>query len=326
MSFTGTWNLIKQIQAYPCAEPDPVIYFVTFAPAVAPALIDFVSYGCRDIVKFKAGVGQPCGRIFKALAKQSYGPAAVDSIHNILKFTRPIEAGLFWWFVADLASDTLARWVTLAYQLNGCNIEGETASFQHSWIPQGATGAGSPHPVIGNVVNYQGAPGLWTHSGCIVPPGWYWQGSFDCQVHPVFSNQNTGLKTWLQVSSPGSYDYPANTYGPGYDGGSRTGHYTAGGQNTSHTALRTVSMWCQTEQQSFIDDVKGYWTVSKLPITNSALSILSCFRDLTVSSTPDPAGRNRQGRQPTIFDGWLPKIPRPNLNRGPPGGKPRSKG
>lgn len=325
MSFTNTWNLIKQIEAYPCAQPSPLIYFVTFFPAVTPALIDFISYGCRDIVKFKAGTGQPCGRIFKANAAKMYGPQNVDMLHNILKFTMPLEKALFWWFVADLASDTLARWETLAYQLNDCPDALEQASFQHSWIPQGATAAGIPHPVIGNVHSYTGVPNLATNGGCIVPAGWHWQGSFDARVHPVFSGQYSGLRTWVRESGGGSFDHAANGYGAGYAGSGVRGHYTVSGQNTNSSLSKTVQMWCETDQQCFIDDVEGYWTVSQSPIADWALSPLSCFRDFTVQRIDDPAGRNRKGRQPTIFDPWLPKIPRPNLDRGPPGGKPRSK-
>lgn len=314
---------MKTIEAYPCAKPNPIIYIGTFLPAVAPALIDFISYGCRDIVKFKAGRGSPCGRLFKALSAKAYGPANADMLHNTLKFTLPLEKLLFWWFVADLASDTLARWDTLAYQMSGCPDALQQASFQHHWIPQGATGANNPHPVIGNVTDYTGVPNLATNSGCIVPAGWYWQGSFDVTVHPVFSGYNSGLRQWLAVSGPGAFDYAANDYRPGYDGQSVGGMYSLSGQNTNNRFTRTVSMWIETDQQCFIDDVKAYWTVSQTPIADWALSPLSCLRDLTTGRKEDPAGRNRRGNQPTIFDGWLPKIPKPNLDRGPPGGKPR---
>lgn len=325
MSFTNTWNLVKQIHAYPCAQPDPIIYFVTFAPAVAPALIDFISYGCRDIVKFKAGIGQPCGRAFKAGAVKAFGPSVVDGANKILKFTRPIEAGLFWWFVADLASDTLARWETLAYQLNGCVELEETASFQHEWIPQGATEGGVPHPVIGNVVNYTGKPFLSTSGGCNVPKGWYYQGSFDVKVHPVFSGQFSGVQTWLRIQGAGGHDFPANSYGAGYGGDGVSGHYTMSGQNTNEHNSQVVQMWIKTDVQCFIDDIKGYWTVSQLPPTDWTLSPLSCFRNLLVNSVPDPAGRNRKGHQPSMVEKWLGQIAEAGPDHGPPGGLPRKK-
>lgn len=308
--------------AYPCAKPDPVIWFVTFTPAVIPAIVDFISYGCRDITKFKAGIGSPCGRLFKAAGAKTFGPAFQDPSKNLLKFTLPIEKALFWWFVADLAADTLARWTSLAFQLNGCNLPNEAATFQHTEIFQGAFNPNSPKPIIGNVTNYQGVPGLATSGGCRVPPGWYWQGSFTAKVHAIFTTVGTSIQTWINTGTGSGYDLPSNGHPPGYPGQAMSVGYTASGQNPDLLNHRTVSMWGMTDQLAILDSLEANWTVSKTPPLDWSLSPLSCFRDLTVQRTPDPAGRNRRGRQPTIIDPFLP-APAPVPRRGPPKGKPR---
>jgi hypothetical protein len=326
MGILSNWNYMKQIEAYPCASPNPLIYITTFAPAVTPALVDFISWGCRDIVKFKAGIGQPCGRLFKAQAVKAFGPAAVDMAHNILKFTRPVEFGLFWWFVADLASDSLARWDSLAYQMSGCDLPNDTASWQLEWIPQGAMSANVPKPIVGQVTHESGRPGFSASFGAVVPPGYYWQGSFTVKAHPIFSLQHSNLSVWIRTENTHGFDYSANQYPPGYPGAQKSGTYTMNGRARADRPTTFVKMYAMTDQLSIIDDVQGNFTVSRLPILDWTLSPLSCFRDTSGTRVENPAHRNKRADFPTRLD---PADRGPGFGptrRGPPGGKPRSKG
>lgn len=326
MGILSNWNYMAQIEAYPCAAPGALIYITTLAPAVTPALVDFVSWGCRDIVKFKAGVGQPCGRMFKAAAKKTFGPDLVDNAHKLLRFTRPVEAGLFWWFVIDLASDSLARWDSLAYQMSGCDLPDDTASWDHSWIPQGGMSANVPKPIIGNVVNHHGKEGYAASFGAVVPSGYYWQGSFTVRAHPLFSTVASNLSVWVRTVRIAGFDYTANTYPAGYPGAQKSGHYSISGQAKDVGLTTLVQMWAMSDQHSIIDDVEGHWTVSRLPILDWTLNPLSCFKDHSATQTPDVAGRNKRGS----FASAVPPGERgPGfraLPRGPTGGKPRSKG
>lgn len=326
MGILSNWNYMKQIEAYPCAAPSPLIYMITLAPAVTPALVDFISWGCRDIVKFKAGVGQPCGRMFKATAKKAFGPDIVDNAHKLLRWSRPVEAGLFWWFVIDLASDSLARWDSLAYQMSGCDLPNDTASWDLKWIPQGAMSANVPKPIIGDVVNLHGVPGYSATFGAVVPSGYYWQGSFTVRAHPLFSTTASNLAVWIRTANIGGFDYTANVYPRGYPGAQKSGHYSMSGQARDNGTTTLVQMWAMSDTHSIIDDVDGHFIVSKLPILDWALSPLSCFKDRSHEEAKDPAGRNKRGNQPTTIPPFERGPGFRGLPRGPTGGKPRSKG
>lgn len=324
MSMIRDYNYIEKVLAFPCATPDPILWFVTFLPAAAPALIDFISYGCRDLVKFKAGIGQPCGRLFKANAVKMYGPQFVDTLHNAIKFTRPLESALFWWFVADLIADTAARWTSLAYQLNGCRELEEETHWQNAFAGPGLLPAGVPVPVSSLIIGEQGKPGIAWPTGAVVPPGWYVQGSFELQARSFGTPQQISPMCWIREEGPHPYDFPAKQYPPGKPGGTTRMSYQLQTQVPDRPRPTQLTMMAMSDVRAISTDMSGTWTASETPVLSWAMSPLGCLRDLTINDVEDPVGQNTTRKLGSSLVNLLP----PSLQavrRGPPGGLPRKK-
>lgn len=312
MSMTRNYNFIKEIAAFPCAQPNPIIWFVTFAPAVAPALIEFISYGCRDIVKFRAGVGTPCGRLLKGAARAGWSPQALNAARTFFKFSLPLERALFWWFVADLASDTAARWTSLAYQLSGCDPAKEGASWEYDGAPPGTLLPDDPTIVAGFLRNVQGRPGVAWPTGALCPAGWYLQLAFTVTLKPFLMDGQITPHTWLHSNLGTGYDFPAQSYPKGYPGQSISLSYVMQTKNPSDTGPTLFTMYAMTDRMAQITNLTGAGHASPLPVLDWSLSPLGCLRDLGIADTPNPAGRNPPAsRQPTIFDPFLPSISPP---------------
>lgn len=324
MTFSNNWNFITQVAAYPCAEPSPAIYAATFLPAIAPALIEFVSFGCRDILKFKLGIGAPCGRAAKAGWKKAVPPKVFDLAGKIMKFEHAFSTAGFWWMIADLTLDSAARWTSLAYKLNGCVLLAESANWSWEPLAPKVLFAGVPSSVAGRIVGYNGDPGHASIVSAICPEDWYVQINFEIDGHPLFTNGRPELTTWISSNAFGTFDFPGTRYDKGYPGQSLRGSGMHTGQNPRAAGSTEYIMMALADETSVITELHGHGSVSATPPLELYLDPLNCWKDLLAHTQENPAGRNRKGRQPNILDPFLAGIP-PVPRRGPPGGKPRSK-
>lgn len=324
MGLQDGYNFATQVDFYPCASPNPLIWMATFAPAVAPAFLDFISFGCRDILKFRAGIGLPCGRAMKAQVTKSIPPSLVSTVGNLMKFEHAFSTIGFWGLVVDLATDTTMRWLTLAYQFNGCTLFADDAHWQYSATAAHAVLPNVEYNIAGNVTNLQGNP-LWARpEGALVPEGFYFQGNFSAEGQSLISGARIGMKTWIRKVDHGTYDYPANVYSPGYPDQNAVGHYMFSSHQPQRGHPAQYQMMIMVDQLALVWIKDGAMAVTNTPPVNWALSPLSCLRDLTVGRQDNPAGRNRSSPQNILskaLNAALPKLPR----RGPPGGMPRSK-
>lgn len=324
MTFRNTYNLVNKFAAFPCAEPHPIIIMVTFIPAVVPALVEWFSFGCRDVMKFRLGKGGMCGRAIRGQWGKVIPPAAVDPIAKTLKFeglfSRIGQRFLF----ADLASDTLARWTTLSYQLAKCPDALEGASWRIELGPPGLLSPNQPHPVGGVIRDEKGTPGIAWPVGAHVPAGWYVQLYFEMTVKAFRSDANVGLSTWIRVTPGVTYDFPANHYKKGYWFQTKGGSYTLSTQNTDPHGAQFYTFMAMVDETAWIESLNGYGQAAPYPLTDWSLHPLGCLRDWTIDEVPNPAGINPPTRNPPIIDKWLnPDLHTPAY--GPPGGKPRSK-
>lgn len=324
MSFANNWNFITGINAYQCAEPSVAIYAATFLPAISPALIDFVSFGCRDILKFKLGIGAPCGRAAKMQWKKAVPPKVFDAAGKIMKFEHAFSTAGFWWMIADLTLDSAARWTSLAYKLQGCAPLNDEAHWQWAPLAPKVLFPNVPTVVAGRLENYSGIPGYGTIVGAVAPRDFYAQVNFEVKGHPLFSDGMPNLTTWVHSSQGGGYDFPGIQYGKGYPGQSVRGSGMFSGQNHNPGGATEYLMMAMSDETTVIEEVNGHGSVSLLPPLELYLDPLNCWKDLEASHVQDPAGRNKRGRQPNILDPFLGQIPKVPLH-GPPGGKPRSK-
>lgn len=318
------WNVMKTLAAFPCAQPDPVILALTFLPAVAPALLEYIQFGCRDIIKFRLGKGTPCGRQMAAQVAKAIPPKFTSAVNNLLKWEHRFSTAGQVFLIADLVGDTLARWDTLAYQLSGCPDALDIKTWDIE--PNGfeALVPGVPTPLGGLVVNERGPPGIAWPNGAIVPKDWYWQTHFTVDVRPFTGAASPHLTTWIAEHGRGPYDFPGNQFQPGYGGSTTHGHYTLTTQNTDQTGSRQYVYYGMTDTFAVADNFKATAQASRFPPSSFSLNNLGCLQDLTVEHVEDPAGRNNASRYPGVID-KLAQIGQGKPVWGPPKGKPRAK-
>lgn len=315
---------MTQFAAFPCAQPSPLITAVTLVPAVAPALLEWVSFGCRDILKFRLGKSVPCGRAMKAQVAKAIPPTFVDAVSHLLKWEHRFSFAGQMFLLADLASDTLARWTTLSYQLSGC----PDALDGTYWQWQGGGGEALPAnvavPVGGGIINEVGRPGIAFPNGALCPAGWWFSCNFQVTARTLFSGLPLGLAAWLAERDFTVYDFPANKYPPGYPNQDRTAHYTITTQNNNSHGPKHYTCMAMSTELGLTTDFQGTASCTPFPPYKQFLSPLSCLRDFSIEHPENPAGRNPKTKTPTTIDKWLKGL-NPTPVRGPPGGKPRSK-
>lgn len=327
MSFSGTYNLTTQFAAFPCAQPDPVIMAVTLVPAIAPALFDYAGLTCRDIIKARMGHQAPCGRALKGPLVKAIPPAWVNTATGLMKFEAAFSRIGNAFLIADLASDTVARWTTLAYQLERCPDALDGATWQ---ITRGAPEfllANVPTIVGGLIRHEKGHPGIAWGTGAIVPDGWHFTSEWTVSAISPFTGRSVSLKTWVQRQTPPTYDYPATFVPPGLFHSSTEAHNLFTVQNKGFHGTTVYTYYAMAGEDALTTDVTATCQATPFDQANWTLSPLSCFRDLTSQHIPNPAGRNRGGTAPTIVEKLVTSFfSGPQPKRGPPGGKPRSKG
>lgn len=325
MSFQRQANVVQQIMAFPCANPSPIIWAAVFLPAITPSLLEYISFGCRDILKLRLGREAPCGRMLKAQVQKAIPPAWQSTTKTLLKWEARFSLAGQIWMIADLASKADVRWTSLAYRMAGCPYLNQGASWNYEFSVPKALEAFKPTPIGGFVTDYMGDPGLSWPTGAIVPKDWYCSIHFSVTAQTLIGGRPVGLSTWIRAEGPDAYDYDANTFPKPYPGFSSRAEYALTLRNQFRNSPRQYTMMAMSDELALTTSMSGSAAVSPVDPVNDAISPLSCFRQLVSSRTPDPAGANRKPKnQPFIFDPFLPE-PR-TRPRGPPEGLPRPKG
>lgn len=324
MSWSHTYNITTAMAAFPCAQPNPIIMAVTLVPAIAPALLEYAGFGCRDIMKFRVGIGAPCGRALKGDLQKAIPPKYTNAVGNILKFEHAFSQVGNAFLIADLVSDTVARWTTLAYQLSGCPDALDHAAWQGEWSAAAAILPNTPTAVGGRIVNQSGITGVAWPTGAIVPTKWYYTGEFNVTAVDIINGQSVGIKMWVEKTSPHHYDFPALNYKPGYGIVNLNSHYFLPETQNNDVGPAQYTYMVETDRLCLIDSFTASGQASPFPMAEWALSPLSCITSLGAERIVNPQGRNRTSRKPTVAEALLKPI-LPEARRGPRGGKPRSK-
>lgn len=324
MGFGNTWNLSKQFAAFPCAQPDPVIIALTFIPAVAPALLEYASLSCRDIIKARLGHQAPCGRALKGPLVKATPPSWVSLGEKLMKFEAAISRAGNYWLIADLISDTLARWTTEAYRLSGCPDAFEGAAWQYDPFTPELLVPNKPTPIAGIVKNETGQPGIAWTTGAICPRGWYVSLEFTAKARALFDTREVGITAWVERKGGIPYDFPAVRTSSGYFLTSKDAHYHLYTQAPDEAGPWEYTMYVMSDEHALAWITSGTGQATPFPQDGWGLEPLSCVTNLAQSHVDDPAGRNRPSRNPTIKGVGIP-LPLPKPVRGRPGGLPRSK-
>lgn len=324
MSWSHTYNITTAMAAFPCAKPNPIIMAVTLVPAAAPALFEFAGFGCRDIMKFRLGIGGVCGRAMKGQVAKAIPPSLTSAVGNILKFEHAFSTVGNYFLIADLVSDTVARWTTLAYQLSGCPDALDNASWQTEFIAPGAILPNTPTPVGGRIVNATGRPGVAWPTGAIVPTKWYFSAEFNVTAVTFSGHTPVNLLMWIEKTSPHHYDFPALNYNKGYGIVDPKPHYFLPETQNNDVGPAQYTYMVESSELCLIDSFTATASASPFPQADWSLSPLGCLSALTANRVENPTGRNRTSRKPTVADALLKPF-LPAAPRGPKGGKPRSK-
>lgn len=324
MSFKSNYNFITKIASFPCAQPSPLIIAASFLPAVAPALIDFAGFGCRDILKFRLGRGTMCGRGISAQVGKAIPPKLSGLANGLLEFERGFSKAGNWFMIADLAGDTVARWTSMAYTASQCAdiLQGVSWTCEFS-APQFLL-PGVP-TIIGGVLRNISAPGPgpWP-SGALVPNDWYIQINWKLRAKQFRGSEDVPISTWMRQTFPGGFDFPAVVGRPGYPWQDYRNNNLFDHQNTGFGGTVQYDYFAMSQEAALTTEFHADCQVTPFEPLGSMLKPLDCWRTLAKGTQENPAGRNTGGTNP-IIPGFRQAALNPKPRRGPPGGKPRSK-
>lgn len=147
MSILGNVNYMKRFVFHPCATPNPIMLIEFAFEAALPVLFELLSADILDKAlaqgkqawrkrasgnnkspqEAPGGVGPQSGhgkKIGGKFGKKSYG-RKVGPREWLFDVVDAEQTAMYWWLVADLATEFLARWSTLIYLKQGCPFDHE---------------------------------------------------------------------------------------------------------------------------------------------------------------------------------------------------------
>lgn len=273
MGVLNNLNYIHKIQYVPCWEPGPLILIETGLAAGALALLEFFSFGCRDILKAKLGKSPICGRQFKAAVVGGVPPELVRRADKLLGFVLPIDRALYAWLIADVASGFIANWESFAYASAGCIPNQFSTSHKYTMAPFGLdTGQ---EAIIPYILRDEPIPGQC--AGWLIPSDWYFDATFDCQCRPLFGDGTASFDLYLHAHAATDWDFHKSNTPPGFPGQTRRGisHTSTQAPHTPVVTQYTARIFANQPMICFSGQATS--TCSPLPILDQFLSPLSCF-------------------------------------------------
>jgi hypothetical protein len=133
-------------------------YIKTFFPAVLPTLFAFNQFSCLDIVALRAGISWKCGKFIKPAARQGIAPWAQTATDFLYRWGPEFARKALWyWFVAEQATEFLARWTSLMHTTEGCDLPpAGVAQAEIIWNPFGVLPGHATHGAVG--LSTEGTP------------------------------------------------------------------------------------------------------------------------------------------------------------------------
>jgi len=123
MSIMRNINYLSKMNVMGCSAPDIFVTIETGFEAAGPALLSLLTPGCTDIVKMKLGHSPWHSRGIRSVIKGVAAPFAVEAnkfLYKIGYFTA--ERGLYYWMVADIATEFVTTWQSLAFAAEQCPL------------------------------------------------------------------------------------------------------------------------------------------------------------------------------------------------------------
>lgn len=282
MGTVNNINYLKEVQYFPCADPSPLILITTALEAGAPTLLEFYSWGCRDILKLRAGYSNFCGRGFRAIVAKWHPPGFIDKLHKFYEFFGPVDKLLYGFLIADLQSSFLAKWTSLAYAAQGCIPDPTTQQTTGTaQIPQGIL-ANHETGIVYRLTTIGGSGGVVRPTSVTIPDGWYVSITWSVHVDPLFADQGVTVHTWLQSVTGTHHHIAEQEFEPPWFGSGTRARGKAYFQTPGFGFAHSYEWRIVVDKTAFITSGDLQVIISPLPILNYGLEPLSCLgKDVT---------------------------------------------
>lgn len=191
MGVIDNLGYIKDASYYPCPDASAAIIIEAAGRALAPVLIQAITFSCLDIVRMRAGISPWHARGLRALIQGAVPPSETDDIRKIYKYLLPLEKALFFWFVVDLTTEFAAGWTSQIFKLGGCNQDPDDCNYSGE-RPIGVTSGGDGFVNIAyNIISHTGlcVPDVL---GADVSVNYFWSIYFSVSPKPIIHNQSVG--------------------------------------------------------------------------------------------------------------------------------------
>jgi len=270
-------NYLTKVMQFPCASPGPVIMIVTALEAAAPVLLELATFSCRDIIKTQGGVSWRCGRALKAIIRKGRGAAFTDGFAAIYKFGAPFERANWYFFLAEVGTDFLAKWTSLVYKGQGC-IPSSGDVTVNSSVPFPTRQS----PMVPGHIDYVVTDNVqWnfyrTANGFTVPPGYYWQTFFTIQTVPIYPAVGAGMSMWLDVGFGEGFEYPKADFTQGIFTKRTRGRYGASGRAKPEGLGQRVIWRYETNDDQRVVSGSMMTSISQFPILGQEPIGAGCF-------------------------------------------------
>lgn len=246
MSVLQNLNYIAELEAMPCASPDPLVYIQTGLQAAPPALLQLLVPGCSEIVQARLGINPLAGKGTEAIVRgaagfpqrrgQKHGKRAtahIQQIHKPLPLGGKqflyktgffaIQKALLFWQIVDVSTDFIATWSSLIRATQGCDLP--AAGYVSTGIaPLIFPGPGVGYLSFGSVARYCADIRLQrirVDPGSIGAVGYH----MEWEPWPDPSSPKAPVTTWLEQTVTGTRSNFSTTDDPVQKNGNRTGGF-----------------------------------------------------------------------------------------------------
>lgn len=270
-------NAIKTIDAIPCYQGGLWIEITTGYKAAGLALVEVLTFGCRDLLSFRAGKLPYCGMLVKPVSGRAIPGSDKTWFKKIFKVIDPIEKTFFKFFIVDVGLNFVANWMSLIYQANNCIDRNDTYTATGENALGGRITPGAPFRIVYRKTSETGRGFLFRGSQFVVPAGWYFKCSFDYKIKQYQNLPLGSLDIWLALGSLPTDGEHVCTYDPSSWFGLNKADCGFNGHNNSESARAYTFNGQLHNGYGLPDGGDCSVQISRYPIVNTHLSGLSCL-------------------------------------------------
>jgi hypothetical protein len=277
MSVLSNLGYVASATYFPCASPRSVIVIQAAAKAAGITLLQAVTFGCRDIVKLRAGISPWHTRGMRALVNGAIKPSESGDAGKLLKFLAPAEKAFFFYFVVDLTVGFAANWQSQIFQMGACQGQNTHCTWSGdlaSWV--------EPAPQAWTPIAYQSGfnPPSCQFGGTIgflVPANYYYSAYFSMKPRPIFAGQPVGECTLrLHRIAPFETNVESQPQTPPWFGNNFTANLSVTSQKQIND-LQRFEFQAKSDVPAIGEGGSLVVQIAPFPILNTSIIPLNCF-------------------------------------------------